>query len=130
MRELASWKFTPGRTKLWAITRCTAFTRAGANRRGFSGYFVAVFDTPFSSSTWNGNITTASSKTRRAQNRRWGLRGFCAQSRVVRVKIGTSFTSSQRARKNLQAEIPGFDFAKVKVLVPLPPGTTPLGKFR
>jgi predicted alpha-1,2-mannosidase len=33
---------------------------------------------------------------------------------VVYVKIGTSFTSAYEARKNLQAEIPGWDFAGVE----------------
>ena len=32
----------------------------------------------------------------------------------IQVKVGTSFTSIENARKNLEAEIPGWNFEKVK----------------
>ena len=64
---------------------------------GFSGYFVARFDHAFQTSgQWDGPGAWV---------------GFpSATGEVVRVKVGTSFTSVEEARKNLEAEIPGWDF--------------------
>jgi hypothetical protein len=84
---------------------------------GFSGYFVAVFDTPFSGfGTWNDSTVTASSKSSQGRKTAVGAYVQFAQKagRVVRVKIGTSCTSLAGARKNLQAEIPGWNLAQVK----------------
>ena len=84
---------------------------------GFSGYFVAVFDTPFSGfGTWNGEAVTAASKS--SQGRKTAVGAYVQfapkAGRVVRVRIGTSCTSLEGARRNLQAEIPGWNLAQVK----------------
>lgn len=63
---------------------------------GFSGYFVIRFDKPFKS------ITQLSSSQQIAV-------GFAGE-KVVNVRIGTSFTSIEAAGKNLDREIPDWNF--------------------
>jgi predicted alpha-1,2-mannosidase len=63
---------------------------------GFSGYFVIRFDKPFSS------LPQLMSKQQMVV-------GF-ANEKIVNVRIGTSFTSIEAARNNLDKEIPHWDF--------------------
>jgi predicted alpha-1,2-mannosidase len=67
---------------------------------GFQGYFVIRFDKPFHQADQlmtNQQIVV----------------GFNREM-DVKVKIGTSFTSIEAARKNLDNEIPGWDFELLK----------------
>jgi len=82
---------------------------AGAGKpAGFSGYFVARFDQPIDSfGVWSG---TAKRDGALSQDGTAGppgaYVGFTAKrGTVVRVKVGTSFTSVEEARRNLDAEI-------------------------
>ncbi len=67
---------------------------------GFSGYFVIRFDKPFKTIQVAGNpqhiIVSFGKET------------------SVQVKTGTSFTSIEAARKNLQTEIPHWKFAQLR----------------
>jgi predicted alpha-1,2-mannosidase len=66
---------------------------------GFSGYFVARFDHPFKASTpWTGGAGASLN--------------FVASGAIL-VKVGTSFTSVDEARRNLEAEIPGWSVEQV-----------------
>jgi predicted alpha-1,2-mannosidase len=67
---------------------------------GFSGYFVLRFDKPFQL------ITQLLTQQQVAV-------GF-ANEKIVNVRIGTSFTSIEAAGKNLDKEIPGWDFEALK----------------
>jgi predicted alpha-1,2-mannosidase len=84
---------------------------------GFSGYFVARFDQAFSSSgTWSGAAVHESSRVERGGA---GQLGAFARFRLegggqVSVRVGTSFTSVEEARRNLQAEIPDWDFERAR----------------
>ena len=65
---------------------------------GFSGHFVVRFETPI---------------------REWGVAGDCAWVRLeaadtLLIRAGTSFTSQEAARANLEAEIPEPDFEGVR----------------
>jgi predicted alpha-1,2-mannosidase len=71
----------------------------------FKGYFVVQFRQPFSSSGTQhptsqepglGTVAYARFKTR--------------QDEVIEAKVGTSFISIDKARQNLEAEIPGWSF--------------------
>lgn len=86
---------------------------------GFSGYFVAQIDTPFSDyGTWQRDTPTAGSTV--AQGRgakeaigaylRWRLK----PGQVVRVRVGTSFVSLEGARQNLKSEIDHWDLTKLR----------------
>jgi predicted alpha-1,2-mannosidase len=69
---------------------------------GFSGYFVARFDRPFSSfETWIGQAGAVARFQLQAGER-------------VSVQVGTSFTSVEEARRNLQAEMPDWDFTRAR----------------
>jgi predicted alpha-1,2-mannosidase len=87
---------------------------AGADQpAGFSGYIVVQFDRKFRvGGTWAGNTRHDGGVQ---QDSAAGNPGafVCfdlGEDRTVRVRIGTSFTSIDEARKNLEAEIPDWNF--------------------
>jgi predicted alpha-1,2-mannosidase len=67
---------------------------------GFSGYFVIRFDKPFKAID---QLLTNQQLAVSFKN-----------EKLVNVKIGTSFTSLEAARKNLETEIKGWDFDALK----------------
>ena len=90
---------------------------AGAGKpAGFSGYFVARFERPFGTfGVWSG---TEKHEGAAQQDGVHGAPGaylsFAARAGdVIRVKVGTSFTSIEEARRNLDAEIPGWNLDQV-----------------
>jgi predicted alpha-1,2-mannosidase len=90
---------------------------AGAGKpAGFSGYFVARFSRPFRSyGTFSGSARHDGAT---AQPGTSAIPGAYAAfdtgaGQVVSVKIGTSFVSVDEARRNLDAEIPAWDFDAV-----------------
>jgi predicted alpha-1,2-mannosidase len=90
---------------------------AGAGKpAGFSGYFVARFSRPFRSyGTWSGAERRDGSAQQSGTSGAPGaFVGFeTAGGEAVVVKIGTSFVSVEEARRNLDAEIPAWDFEAV-----------------
>jgi predicted alpha-1,2-mannosidase len=79
---------------------------------GFRGYFVARFSEPFSSyGIYEGSDVHEGMKEAKGRK---GVGGFVRFSpdahRQVLVRIGTSFTSLDQARKNLSRETDGVDF--------------------
>lgn len=68
---------------------------------GFSGYFAARFDREFASS---GTSAGRSAFVRFAEG----------AERRVSVRVGTSFTSVEEARKNLDAELADWNFEKAR----------------
>lgn len=83
---------------------------------GFSGYFVAQFDQKISAfgtyqgdNIYDGNIEITN------QEKLGGFVSFKLENnKTVHVKVGTSFTSIEAARQNLEAETKGLDFEAVK----------------
>jgi predicted alpha-1,2-mannosidase len=78
-------------------------------------YYVAQFDTPLRSFTaWAdgkelGEVAEVAGKDVKA------LAGFAtAQGQVVQLKVGLSYVSVEQARRNLQAELPDWDFDRVR----------------
>jgi predicted alpha-1,2-mannosidase len=67
---------------------------------GFSGYFVIKFDKPFVPVEQNGT--------------KQQLAVSFQNEKIVNVRIGTSFTSLEAARKNLEKEIPDWNFEAVR----------------
>ncbi len=86
----------------------------GANYKRFTGYFVVQFDAPFEAfGTWSGSEI----RPGKAEERGEHVGAFVKlrpQGRPVIVKVGTSFISVDWARRNLEAEIPDFDFERVR----------------
>jgi predicted alpha-1,2-mannosidase len=76
---------------------------------GFSGYFVVQFDRPITSfGTWQNGTVRAGTLTASGAGQRDGVGayvGFGPQQQTVVVRVGTSFTSLEGARRNLQAEL-------------------------
>jgi predicted alpha-1,2-mannosidase len=84
---------------------------------GFSGYVVVEFDHPFGvGGTWSGTEAHPGSTGQSSDASPAG--GYVTfnlkPGEVVLVRVGTSFVSIDEARKNLRAEIPAWDFAKIE----------------
>jgi predicted alpha-1,2-mannosidase len=82
---------------------------------GFSGYFVARFDRPFQAhGVWSGTDRHPGAADQAGGSGAPGafLSWQTAPQETILVKIGTSFTSIEEARRNLDAEIPAWDFAR------------------
>ncbi len=83
---------------------------------GFSGYFVARFDHAFRTvGVWSGKERHDGAVVQDGvQGAPGAFVGFATRDGdVVRVKVGTSFTSIEEARRNLDEEIPGWDLDRV-----------------
>jgi predicted alpha-1,2-mannosidase len=80
---------------------------------GFSGYFVVQFDAaPAGHGVWLGAL--AKPQVREAKGQRQAVGAYVRfNQRVVHLRIGTSFTSLEQARKNLAAEIDHWNLEQV-----------------
>ncbi len=85
---------------------------------GFSGYFVVQFDKPFTQhGTWRNAVTNPLAQAAKGEKRGESMGAYVSfgkTAQVVTVRVGTSFTSLEGARQNLQAEIVDFDFETIK----------------
>ncbi len=80
---------------------------------GFAGYVVVQFDRPFKvGGTWVGSTRREGATEQAATGNMPGafVSFDLGKDETVKVRIGTSFTSVEEARKNLQAEMPDWDF--------------------
>lgn len=86
---------------------------------GFSGYFVMKFDTPFNQfGTWlNDELKPKGTSVKGKGNREklGAYIGFGANQQTVLVRVGTSFTSMEGARNNLEKELGNKDFKQVRI---------------
>jgi predicted alpha-1,2-mannosidase len=83
---------------------------------GFSGYVVVQFDRPFRiGGTWSGKERQQGSVEGASSGDPLGVYVSFRPSAqgVIRVRIGTSFTSIEEARRNLAAEMPDWNFEAV-----------------
>lgn len=83
---------------------------------GFSGYFVVQFDHPFhTGGTWTGSQRHDGFMDEKGTEGAPGayLSFDLHRGDTVQVRIGSSFTSLEEARKNLSSEIPGWSFDEV-----------------
>lgn len=85
------------------------------NGKAYTVFFYAVFDQPFTSSgTWKGNEICSEYKVQFDSNEKTGAFVYFdeKQSSTVQLKVGISFISSQKAKANIENEIPHWDFEK------------------
>lgn len=82
----------------------------------FKGYFIIQFSKPFKAfGTWNNDSINSGMIELSARKRLGAYISFSTkEDEVVSVKIATSLISYDQARKNLELEIPDWDFDKVK----------------
>lgn len=83
---------------------------------GFNGYAVVKFDHPFRvGGVWNGNEQHPQALHQAGGSKSPGAYVFfdLKPGESVQVRAGTSFTSIEEARMNLQKEIPGWNFDRV-----------------
>jgi predicted alpha-1,2-mannosidase len=90
-------------------------TVRGWARGRYPVYFEADFSRPFTSyGTWSGSTLTPGSKTATGN----GVGGWVSfdalADQQVTAKVGISFVDAEGARRNLDAEAPGFDFDGVR----------------
>ena len=78
--------------------------------QNFKGYFVIQFRQQFSQSGTYGMEAEDSGKARGAYAQ-FNIR----PGEVIEARVGTSFISIEQARANLQAEVPDWDFEKVRL---------------
>lgn len=83
---------------------------------GIAGYFVAKFDKDFVQYGTFGNNDYEDDSTERKDEKTVGAYVVfdIKAKETVKLKIGTSFTSIDNARKNLDAEISDWDFESTK----------------
>lgn len=83
---------------------------------GIAGYFVAKFDKEFTKyGTFAGDEFAEGSTQQKDKNQIGAFVTFQHENKnIVSLKIGTSFTSIENARLNLENEIPDWDFDKTK----------------
>ena len=113
-KPVASVRIIPERREVVGSNPAFRFYIATGQPAGFSGHFVARFNTVFSDyGVWDRNEGLR--KRRLAARGQPGayVRFDARHRRTVLVKIGCSFTSIDEARRNLDAEIPDWDFGRV-----------------
>jgi predicted alpha-1,2-mannosidase len=85
---------------------------------GFSGYFIVKFDKKITQhGVWNGDTLVPFAREIMGKGNREKLGayvGFGVAGQVVEVKIGTSFTSMEGARLNLEKELGTKSFETVQ----------------
>lgn len=84
---------------------------------GFSGHFVIQLqDDIVESGIWNNEIIEVGQNSIKGENSQVGAWIKLASDKPgkVIVKVGTSFTSIENARKNLESEIPDWSFDKIR----------------
>ncbi len=93
------------------------FYQGSGRLAGFSGYAVMQLDHPFGiGGTWSGTTLHAGATQQNADALPSGafVTLNVKAGETVLVRVGTSFVSIDEARRNLQAEIPSWNFAAVE----------------
>jgi len=81
---------------------------------GFSGYFVIRFDHNLThTGTFEGNKTFTVDSIKNGTDIGAYVGFKLNKGEKITIRIGTSFTSIAGARKNLEAEMPGFNFEQL-----------------
>ena len=90
----------------------------GDNKQaGVSGYFVIKFNKEFTKTgTYSGMDFVHNSNERKNEDKIGAYVTFDLSDRaMVKVKVGTSFTSIENARRNLDEEIKNWDFEETRI---------------
>ena len=112
-------KILPGQNEIIGYNPVHRIYQGWGEKAGFNGYFVARFDREFESfGIYEGQkISEGVETVLNQENAGAFISFFLDKSRIVNVKVGTSFTSIDNARKNLAEETNGLDFNSAKELL-------------
>ena len=109
-------KVDPEKQEIYGYNPVQRFYQGSAHPAGFSGYFVVRFNRPFDNYGCYFQMDDLKKQTEISGKPDIGAyAAFDIKERdVILAKVGTSFTSIESARANLDAEIPHWDFQKTK----------------
>jgi predicted alpha-1,2-mannosidase len=118
-----SVQIDPRRNEILVVNPVRRMYYAGAGQpAGISGYFVVQFNRPFKvGGTYSaGKVSSGSRQHPGALTEQGGdnppgayVSFDLKPGDAVEARIGSSFTSLDEARRNLQAEIPGWDLSRI-----------------
>lgn len=102
--------------KIVSDTEIEGYKKSSGWNNGHTVYFVAKFSKPFGSHgiSVDGKINTAA-LTGEGKTAKGYVRYNTAENEAVLVKVAISHVSIEGARKNMQAELKGWDFEKTKL---------------
>ena len=87
----------------------------GWTRGRYPVYFATKFSRPFTAQgTWQNDALTPGSRTRSGKGVGGWVSFDATTVREVTMKVGVSFVDIEGARRNLDAEVPGWDFDRVR----------------
>jgi predicted alpha-1,2-mannosidase len=106
----------PERNEIVGYNPVYRFYQGIGKSAGFSGYFVVRFDKPFAEyGSWENSTVKNGLKQIKGEKKSVGAYvQFSENLKVIGVRMASSFTSIEEARRNLEAEIPQWNFDKVK----------------
>jgi len=115
-RDGKGWvKIIPERNEIIGYSPVQRIYQGWGQDGGFKGYFVIQFDQPFSYyGTWEEQTQHRQELVSSHNGWMGAYVGYPASSgQTIRAKVGMSFTNIEQAYRNLEAEIPDWDFDKV-----------------
>jgi len=84
------------------------------NGSAYTVYFYAILDKPFSTcGTWKGNSIFPKVKSQFDSYEKTGAFLFFPADKTIQMKVGISFISTLKAKQNIEAEIPHWNFTQV-----------------
>jgi predicted alpha-1,2-mannosidase len=106
----------PDRAEIVVVSPVHRMYAGDGKLAGFSGYSVVQFDHSFHlGGTWSGTHRQDGARSQQGADGAPGayISFDLKPGETVQAKVGTSFSSLDEARRNLQAEIPGWNFDQV-----------------
>ena len=87
----------------------------GMKQNHYTVYFAAEFNRPFGRfGTWAGRSLVEGRRSLAGAQTSAFVMFNTTKDQVVKMKVALSYVSAENARKNLEAEIPGWDFERVR----------------
>ncbi len=109
-------KVDPEKQEIYGYNPVHGISRDFGQTDGFSGYFVVRFNRPFDN--YGCYLQMENLKKQTEISGKPDIGAYAAfdikESDVILAKVGTSFTSIESARANLDAEIPHWNFQETK----------------
>ena len=106
----------PEKNEITVVSPARRLYAGAGEPAGFSGNFVIQFDHRFHvGGTWSGEQKHEGAVSQQGGDGPSGAYVFfdLKPGETVLARIGSSFTSVEGARRNLESEIPGWDFSRV-----------------